>query len=193
MVGVVCFIWYYFSPKFTDVGYRPEQPLPFSHKIHAGDLKMDCRYCHSKIEEAPMANIPPTQTCMNCHKIVKRNSEKLKVVMDSWNNKNPVQWIRVHNLPDFVYFDHSVHLTAGVGCTSCHGNIREMEVVEQKQPLSMGWCLECHRDPDNHLRPREELTNMAWVPAANQAEFAAKVKQKPHFKPPTTNCSGCHR
>lgn len=191
-VAVTLGIWYFFSPKFTDVGYRPVQPVPFSHKIHAGDLGMDCRYCHSKVEESPMANVPPTQTCMNCHKIVKRESEKIKPVKESFETGKPLEWVRVHNLPDYVYFSHAAHLNAGVGCASCHGNVRQMEIVEQKQPLSMSWCLDCHRNPDNHLRPRAELTNMDWTPPKNHAAFVKKQKAA-HKIAPSEDCSTCHR
>ena len=191
-VSVVLGIWYYFSPKYTDVGYRPVQPVPFSHKMHAGDLGMDCRYCHSMVEESPMANVPPTQTCINCHKIVKRTSDKLKVVQESFATGTPIEWVRVHNLPDYVYFSHAAHLNAGVGCVSCHGNVRQMEVVEQKQPLSMSWCLDCHRNPDNHLRPRAELTNMDWTPPKNQASFAKKQRADRKIAP-SEDCSTCHR
>ncbi|HHL71058.1 MAG TPA: ammonia-forming cytochrome c nitrite reductase subunit c552 [Bacteroidetes bacterium] len=190
--GVVGFFWYYGSPKYTDVGYRPVQPVEFSHKLHAGDLGMDCRYCHNYVEVSHEANVPPTQTCMNCHTLIKPDSEKLKPVFESWTTGKPIEWIRVHKLPDYAYFDHSVHLRAGVGCASCHGNIAEEEVVMQKEPLSMGWCLECHRNPDDYLRPVSEITNMEWIAPANQAEFAQKVKKEKNLAPPE-DCSACHR
>ncbi len=190
--GVVGFFWYYGSPRYTDVGYRPVQPVQFSHKLHAGDLGMDCRYCHNFVEVSEEANVPPTQTCMNCHTLIKPDSEKLKPVFESWTTGKPIEWIRVHKLPDYAYFDHSVHLRAGVGCASCHGNIAEEEVVMQKEPLSMGWCLECHRNPDDYLRPVSEITNMEWIAPANQAEFAQKVKKEKNLAPPE-DCSACHR
>lgn len=189
---VVSFIWYYGSPKYTDVGYRPKQPVEYSHKLHAGDLGIDCRYCHSSIERSAEANIPPTQTCMNCHKLIKPDSEKLQLVRASFSGGEPIQWVRIHNLPDFAYFDHSIHLAKGVGCASCHGNVAQMEKVEQKKPLSMSWCLDCHRNPDLHLRPLDEITNMEWTPPENQLEFARKAKAERNISPPT-DCSGCHR
>lgn len=191
-IAVISLIWYYGSPKYTDVGYQPAQPVPYSHKLHAGDLGMDCRYCHSNVERAAAANIPPTQTCMNCHTLIKNDSEKLQVVRESWTTGKPIEWIRIHKLPDYAYFNHSAHLRAGVGCESCHGNIAAMEVVEQKQPLSMSWCLDCHRNPAPSLRPREAITQMNWVAPTNQKEVAAILIKEKNIAPPT-DCSGCHR
>ena len=193
LAGAVGFVWYYFSPWYTDVGYRPVQPVPYSHKLHADDLGMDCRYCHNLVEYSPHANIPPTQTCMNCHKLILPESERLLLVRESWSNKTPLEWIRVHKLPDYAYFDHSRHLNAGVGCFSCHGNVAQMERVSQQQPLSMSWCLDCHRNPDMHLRPHEELTNMNWVPPADQLDIARRMIEEKNIKAPVTDCSGCHR
>ena len=189
---VVFFFWYYGSPKYTDVGYRPVQPVKFSHKLHAGDLGMDCRYCHSQIEQAEHANIPPTQTCMNCHSVVGADNANLDPVRESWNTGEPIEWVRVHLLPDYAYFNHAAHLSAGVGCFECHGNVRQMDKIEQMQPLSMGWCLDCHRSPDQYLRPQSELTNMEWSPSADHAEWVAKFKQEKKINPPE-DCSACHR
>ncbi|MDQ7054395.1 MAG: cytochrome c3 family protein [candidate division KSB1 bacterium] len=190
--GGVGFFWYYGSPKYLEVGYRPEQPVPYSHKLHAGDLGMDCRYCHNFVEVSHEANVPPIQTCMNCHTLIKPNSEKLVAIQESWTTGRPLQWIRVHKLPEYAYFDHSAHLRAGVGCASCHGNVAEMEKITKVEPMSMGWCLDCHRDPDMHLRPLDQITNMKWVPPPNQREYAAKVKKERNILPPE-NCSACHR
>jgi hypothetical protein len=192
IVGAVGFVWYYFSPWYTDVGYRPEQPVPFSHKLHNDDLGIDCRYCHNLVEVSPHANVPPTQTCMNCHTLIKPESEKLARIRESWNLKKPMQWVRVHKLPDYVYFDHSVHLRAGVGCASCHGNINQLEVVRQNMPLSMSWCLDCHRDPDMHLRPVSEITDMYWTPPDDQLARARTIRAKKDINP-NTDCSACHR
>lgn len=192
VVAVIAFIWYYWSPWYTDVGYAPVQPVPYSHKLHAGQIGIDCRYCHTGVERSAVAMVPPTQTCMNCHKIVKPNSSKLAALKESWDRKIPMQWVRVHKVPDYAYFDHSMHLRAGVGCETCHGNIAAMEVVELKKPLSMSWCLDCHRNPDPYLRPQSEITRMGWKAPANQAAFAAEVKTRLKLNPPT-KCSGCHR
>lgn len=192
VAGVVGFFWYFGSPKYTDVGYRPKQPVAYSHKLHAGDLGLDCRYCHSTVELSPHANVPPTQTCMNCHKLILPESEKLLPVRESWAARMPIKWVRIHKIPDYAYFNHTAHLNAGVGCFTCHGNVAEMVEVRQVQPLSMGWCLDCHRNPGPNLRPHEELTNMKWTPPSDQAAFAERVIREKHIQPPV-DCSGCHR
>jgi len=195
LISVISFmlIDYYASPMYTDVGYRPIQPVPYSHKIHAGDLGLDCRFCHTGVETSPVASLPATQTCMTCHNMIKPDSDKLKLVRESIANETPIAWVRVHKSPDYVYFDHSAHINVGVGCASCHGSVDQMEVVAQDQPLSMGWCLDCHRDPDLHLRPLNEVTNMTWSAPANQREFATKQKELFDIKAPITDCTGCHR
>jgi len=190
--GVVGFFWYFGSPWWTDVGYRPRQPVPFSHKLHAGDLGMDCRYCHSQVEQSVHANIPAIATCMNCHSQVLKESPKLLPIREAAASGKPVQWVRVHELPDYAYFDHSAHLRAGVSCFSCHGNIPQEEVVTLRKPLSMSWCLDCHRNPDPHLRPVSEITNLNWEPPADFDRFVREWKQVKRINPPT-NCSACHR
>lgn len=190
--AVIGFFWYYGSPKYTDVGFRPKQPIPYSHKLHAGDLGLDCRYCHYDIEYSPVANVPPTSVCMNCHKIIGTQNEKLLKVRESYATGQPIQWLRVHKLPDYAYFDHRAHLRAGVGCSSCHGNVAQMEVVQQVEPLSMSWCLDCHRNPDRALRPADQVTSMNWIPPKNQIEIAARLKAEKKIEPPV-DCSGCHR
>src|SRR5258705_7160451 len=191
-VAVVGFFWYFGSPRFTDVGYQPTQPVPYSHRLHVGELGLDCRYCHASVEVSPVANIPPTAVCMNCHRVVKRDSEKLAPIRDSASSGRPMRWVRVHELPDFAYFAHNVHVAAGIGCVTCHGRIDEMEVVTQMQPLSMGWCLECHRDPGPNRRPVSEVTNMKWMPPKDSVALAARLQTERPVHPPVT-CSGCHR
>ena len=190
--GGVGFFWYYGSPEYTDVGYRPTQPIEYSHKVHAGDLGIDCRYCHTTVEISASANVPPTQTCMNCHTLVKPESEKTAPLLASWQAGKPIEWVRVHMLPDYAYFDHSAHISVGVGCVSCHGNVAEMEKVTQVEPLSMSWCLDCHRNPAEHLRPISEVTNMKWEAPQNQLEFAENIIKEKNISPPL-DCSGCHR
>ena len=192
LVAVVFTIWYWWSPKFTDVGYQPEQPVAFSHRFHAGELGLDCRYCHNTVERGAHAAIPPTDTCMNCHANVATDSLALRPVRESAATGEPIEWVRVHMLPDYAYFDHSVHVAAGVGCATCHGRVDQMDVVRQEEPLSMSWCVQCHRDPEPNLRPRDEVTNMDW-----DTETAA---YNPHEDPdrtrevnPPLHCSGCHR
>lgn len=191
------------SPETTDVGYQPKQPVPFSHKLHAGELKMDCRYCHDTVEKAAHAAIPPTQTCINCHSpasadgtvqytAVHANSEKLSPIHESYAVGLPVKWKRVHDLPDYVYFDHSAHIASGVGCVSCHGRIDQMDVVGQVKTLSMGWCLECHRNPDPYIRSADRITAMDFVPEYDPNNISAAIKTHPEIKA-NQNCSTCHR
>ena len=190
--GLIFAVWYWFSPWYTDVGYRPEQPVPYSHKLHAGDMGMDCRYCHNTVERAAMAAIPPSSTCMNCHDLVKTESARLEKVRESDKTGTPVPWVRVHQLPDFAYFNHSAHLAAGVGCASCHGRVDQMTVVAMEQPLSMAWCLDCHRDPKPNLRPLDQITNMAWSPETTPYDADRDPNRRRKVNPPT-HCSGCHR
>ena len=189
---VVGGIWYYFSPSYTDVGYQPVQPVAYSHKLHAGELGINCLYCHSTVDRGPVAVVPPTQVCMNCHRVVKRDADSLAVVRESESNGRPINWVRVHNLPGFAFFDHRPHIRAGVGCSTCHGRIDEMDVVAQAQPLSMGWCLDCHRNPDPYLRPEHEVTTMDWSPPRDQLQLAALIKSEKQLRPPL-DCTGCHR
>lgn len=193
---VVFVFWYWFSPLNLDVGYRPAQPIPFSHKLHASDLKIDCMYCHHMAEKSPHAGVPPTQTCMNCHEHqANKNSLRLAGLMNSWNGGGeegtPIAWKRVHKVGDYAYFDHSAHISAGVGCISCHGNVDQMQVVRQEKPLSMGWCLQCHRDPAPHLRPVTEVTNMEYHQSESYKQMAQERAKT--LNAPVESCSGCHR
>jgi len=189
LLYVVVIVTFGFSPKTTDVGYQPTQPVPFSHAVHAGELGIDCRYCHNTVEKAGHAAIPPTATCMNCHSMIHTESEKLELVRESYESGDAIPWVRVHDLPDYAYFNHAAHLAAGVGCSSCHGRIDRMEVVHQDQPLSMGWCLDCHRNPEPHIRPQSEITNMDWE---LDAELGAQLLAERNIEP-KQNCSTCHR
>jgi hypothetical protein len=187
-------IWYYGTNKHIEVGYTPNQPVDYSHKLHAGDLGLDCRYCHNTVEKSAVAAVPPTQTCMNCHAKVRTDSEKLLPVRESYATDQPIPWVRVHNLPDYVYFDHSAHLNAGVGCESCHGRVDQMVKITQVQPLSMGWCLDCHRDPVPHLRPREAIFDQRWTPPQDQLARGRKLLAEYHIETEhLTDCSRCHR
>lgn len=190
LTAITAGIWYYFSPEYTDVGYAPEQPVPFSHKLHAGMHGLDCQYCHTEVFNSKQANIPPTQTCMNCHSQIKTDSPRLEKIRESWETGEPVEWIRVHNLPDYAFFSHEAHVNVGVGCESCHGRIDQMEVVYQKEPLSMSWCLDCHRNPEQNLRPVEEVTTMGYE-VENQLELGRTLVARHNIHPPTY-CQGCH-
>jgi len=192
--GVATFVVvYYFSPRFLQVGYAPEQPVPYSHRLHAGQLGIDCRYCHANVERSFEAMIPPTQTCMGCHSQIRTDSARLQPVRDSWESGEPIEWVRVHNIPDHAYFDHSVHLSAGVGCVSCHGRVDRAEVVQVEEPLSMGWCLDCHRNPEEHLRPTSRITDMDWTQEQATEEERAEIALLLDRAVPPENCSGCHR
>ncbi len=195
-VLVIGGIWYYFSPRNTDVGYRPEQPVAYSHKLHAGDMAIDCRYCHVGVERGPVAGVPPTETCMNCHASVKTDSPKLLPVRESFRTGDPLKWVRVHKTPDYAYFDHSAHIAAAIGCESCHGRVDQMPVVQQVEPLNMQWCLDCHMAPEEHLRPTEHVTTMGYDALQDvgkpQLEVGEEIKQKKGINPPL-HCSGCHR
>jgi len=200
---VVFAVSYWFSPEYTDVGYAPEQPVPYSHAQHVGQFGMDCRYCHRLVESGAHASIPDNQTCMGCHAQVKKDSELLSPLFAAFDeddgDPSSLAWAKVHLLPDYAYFHHGVHVTAGVGCASCHGRVDEMEVVVQTKSLSMGWCLECHRDPTPHLRPAGvSVTDMEWTPddasiaAARQRLATTEADPIPELNPPT-HCSACHR
>ncbi len=183
------------NPRTTDVGYQPVQPVPYSHAQHVGQLGMDCRYCHTTVDKTPFAAIPPTQSCMNCHANIKPDSPKLLAVRESYATGKPVEWIKVHDLPDYAYFNHSAHVNKGVGCVECHGRVDRMETVYQAQPLSMGWCLDCHRDPAKRLRPKEFVTQMDWVPTEDPAALGARLMKEYNIRDSQylTNCSVCHR
>ena len=190
-VAVIGLIWYYFSPEYTDVGYQPEQPVPYSHEVHVGKLGLDCQYCHTNVDKASFANVPSTETCMNCHSQVRTESEQLTNVMESWKTGTPIEWVNVHMLPDYAHFNHSRHVNVGVGCESCHGRVDQMEVVSQTEPLSMSWCLDCHRSPEESLRPPSEVTTMGWEPDSNQVQKNLRRIEAEGIRPPT-NCSSCH-
>ena len=182
-----------------------DQPVPFSHKHHVGELGIDCRYCHTGVETSAFAGIPPTKTCMNCHQQMWAGSEMLGVVRESYRTDKSIPWERVHTLPRYVYFNHSIHIAKGVGCYSCHGEVDKMSLTHQDKPLLMEWCLKCHRDPESALRPKEEVFSMTWRPehVTNQAtgkpytqrELGHELKDKHKVRDAVTltSCSICHR
>jgi hypothetical protein len=189
----------YFTPKYTRVGYQPVQPVPFSHKIHAGQLGVDCRYCHSMVDKTWVANIPAASTCMNCHNQVMKDDPLLAVVRDSAATGKPVPWVQIHKLPDYVYFNHSVHVDRGISCVECHGRIDQMDEVYHAKPLSMSFCLDCHRDPAAHIRPVDKVTDLGWTWSTNgvEAEHLQTVEGKKlveHMRVESLqSCSACHR
>jgi hypothetical protein len=185
-------LWYGANPVTLNVGYAPVQPVPYSHALHVGKLGMDCRYCHNTVEKTGMAALPATETCMNCHANILANSPKLAPVRESYKTGMPVPWVKVHDVAEYVYFNHSAHVNAGVGCVECHGRIDLMERVETVKPLNMGWCLDCHRDPRPFLRPKDQVTNILWTPAKDRTALGQELKDKYHVNP-NTDCVTCHR
>ena len=185
--------FYITQPDILEPGYQPEQPVPYSHKLHAGNMGMDCLYCHNTVDKSSFAAVPSTQTCMNCHKQVKKESEALRPVRESYESGNPVQWLKIHKLPDYVYFNHKAHVIVGVSCVSCHGRIDQMVEVKQFANLTMGWCLDCHRNPAPNVRPAELVTKLDWKPEGRDAaDIGRELVAQKQISPPT-NCSGCHR
>ncbi len=191
-IYLVLLIAYGLSPRTTAVGYTPEQPVPYSHALHVGQLGIDCRYCHTTVETAAFAAIPPTATCMNCHQQIRKESPKLLPVRESYATGMPVPWVKVHDLPDYVYFNHSAHVARGVGCVTCHGRVDKMDVVSQAEPLSMAWCLGCHREPEPNLRPVEFVTTMDWAPNEDPVALGRRLRQERGINP-STDCTTCHR
>ncbi len=182
----------------TDVQVARKQPVPFSHKHHVTGVGLDCRYCHTSVEESSFANIPPVETCMTCHSQIWTESPLLEPIRESYRTGNPIEWVRIHDLPDFVYFNHSIHVHKGIGCQTCHGQVDQMPLMWKVNTLNMEWCLECHREPEKYVRPREEVFNMAWTPmdehghAVSQALLGAQLVQDYDINP-STDCSTCHR
>jgi hypothetical protein len=172
-----------------------EQPVQFSHAHHVGGMGIDCRYCHTTVEESAFANIPPTKTCMNCHSQIWINAPILEPVRASFRDGKPLQWTRVHDLPDYVYFNHSIHVKQGVGCATCHGPVDKMPLMYQQSTLMMQWCLDCHRNPANYVRPRDQVFNMAWERPADDPGLGERLVREYNIASvgQLTNCSTCHR
>jgi hypothetical protein len=187
-------VTYYSTPKYLRVGYQPVQPVPFDHSLHAGNLGIDCRYCHAAVEKSATSSIPAAQTCMNCHSIIKTTSPLLEPVRQSYTTGVPVPWVKIHQAPDYVYFNHSVHVNRGISCVECHGKVNEMSTVYHAKSHSMGFCLDCHRDPGSHLREPKDVFNLNSLTLADQGrvEEAHKLIKDWNVKPPQS-CSGCHR
>jgi hypothetical protein len=191
LAGIGAFA-YLSHPEFLDTGYTPVQPVPYSHKLHAGQLGMDCYYCHYTADKSSFAAIPTTEICMNCHVRVKPQSVLLDKVRQSYATGESIPWVKVHVLPDYVYFNHQAHVTAGVSCLSCHGRVDQMIEVKQVEPLNMAWCLDCHRNPAPNLRPVDQVTNLAWQPDRPANEIGWEIMRAKGINPPQ-HCSGCHR
>ncbi len=192
--GVTAGVWYYFTPKYYRVGYQPIQPIAFSHNIHAGQLGMDCRYCHSAVEKSWYSNIPAAGLCMNCHSQVLKDDPKLALVRESAATGKPIPWVQIHKTPEFVYFNHSVHVNRGISCVECHGRIDQMDEVYHAKPFSMSFCLDCHRDPAAKIRPPDKITDLGWQAGSPEQQRAQGEKFVHDWKVQSLqSCSACHR
>ena len=185
--------WLYLrTPAFTGVGAPVPQPVPFSHQLHAGDMGIDCRYCHTTVETSHFAGMPDTKTCMNCHSVIQTSNPDLAPIRQSFATGQAMQWNRVNNLPDYVYFDHSVHVSKGIGCSSCHGQDNTLPVMVKGQSLQMSFCVNCHTHPEDQVRAHNEIFNHQWLPPANQLQLATQLMQD-HDVQSKLSCSTCHR
>jgi hypothetical protein len=196
LLAVIAVVWWLivWSPYMTQQNVVIPQPVPFSHQHHVEGLGLDCRYCHTSVEDASFAGVPPTKTCMTCHSQVWTNAAILAPIRDSFANNTPIQWTRINDLPDYVYFDHSIHISKGVGCTTCHGPIGKMPITWKGESLKMSWCLNCHRHPEKYLRPADQVFNADYQPPANQTTLGEQlVKQNDINLSLLTSCSTCHR
>jgi hypothetical protein len=183
------------SPYITNQRVTRTQPVQFSHKHHVGDDGIDCRYCHTSVESSAYAGIPPTRTCMNCHSVLFNNVGYLEVIRESYRSDESIHWTKVHRLADYVYFNHSIHVNKGIGCSSCHGPVNQMPLIYQAAPLNMNWCLDCHRNPQANLRPKDQIFNMDWKAPANQEEVGRQLASEYKLRSTNelTSCSTCHR
>jgi hypothetical protein len=183
------------SAYLTQVDVPQEQPVPFSHAQHVGGLGIDCRYCHTTVEQSSFAGIPPTETCMACHKQIWAASPMLEPVRASYRSGQPMRWNRVYDLPGFAYFDHGIHVAKGVGCVTCHGRVDQMPLLWREHTLSMSWCVDCHRAPWRHVRPREHVFDLTWQPAEDQEVLGRRLVETYRIRDPhaLTSCSVCHR
>jgi len=192
-LGLIGMLIYSRSPYPAFAQHSPTQPVPFSHALHVG-IKIECQYCHSSVAISSSAGIPSTQTCMTCHSVIRTDSAALAPVRDSYATGKPIQWNLVHVLGDFVYFNHSIHVTKGVGCSTCHGQVSQMNQMRQVVSLTMGWCITCHRAPEQYLRPQSEIFNSDWVPPADQLAQGQQLVKANHIAvSKLTNCTICHR
>ncbi|HTG45559.1 MAG TPA: cytochrome c3 family protein [Verrucomicrobiae bacterium] len=183
-------VTYYFTPKYTDVGYQPTQPVYFPHSVHADQLGIDCRYCHNDVEKSWYSNIPGSGVCMNCHNQVLVGDPRLAPIRASATNNTSVPWVQIHKMPDFVYFNHSVHVNRGISCVHCHGQVNKLDEVRQLKPLSMAFCLDCHRDPGKNIRPPEQVFNLDWQ---RPKDFNGQNLVEHWNVHPPQSCSACHR
>ena len=191
---VVAGVTYYFTPKYARVGYQPIQPVSFSHDVHANQMGIDCRYCHTDVDKSWYSNVPSSETCMKCHSTVLADDPRLEPIRESFKNNKPVPWVQVHKTPDYVYFNHAVHVNRGVSCVKCHGPVNKMDEVRHTKSFSMTFCLDCHRNPHEHVRPQSEVFNLDWEPSEEWAAERDGAELVNQMKLRTSeSCSACHR
>ncbi len=192
-------VTYYFTPKYSRVGYEPIQPVPFSHAVHAGQLGIDCRYCHTTVEKSWFSSIPSASLCMNCHSQVLKDDSRLALVRENATNGVPIKWVQIHMLPGYAYFNHAVHVRRGISCVECHGRVDQMDEVHEAKSLTMEFCLKCHRNPAEFIRPESKVTDLGWQWSTNAAMAACLqatngIKLVDHWHVQSLeNCSACHR
>lgn len=193
VVGLL--VWFLHSSTFNRVGVNVPQPVAFPHSTHTGLVGLDCRFCHSTVDKSSFADIPPTETCMGCHSYVRTDSPLLAPVRQSWETGQPIAWNRVNDLPDFVYFDHSIHVNKGVGCESCHGRVDQMATAVKTETFYMAWCIDCHREPEKQIRPLDQVYTMGYQPAEDQQVLGSRLVEEYNLLPASQlmNCSICHR
>ena len=199
-VFILAIVWVFLialfrSPFATGVNAPVEQPVPFSHEHHVGGLGLDCRYCHVSVEKSYFADLPPTETCMTCHSQIWNNTQMLEPVRESFKTGQPLQWNRVNNLPDYVYFNHSIHIAKGVGCETCHGRVDQMPLTSKAHTLYMDWCLNCHRHPENYIRPKDQVFTMGYQPRMDQVTLGKQLMKEYNILPGSRldDCYICHR
>lgn len=187
--------WWLHSSAFTKVGVAIQQPIPYSHALHVGALGLNCRYCHDTVDQSSFADLPPSETCMSCHSQIAVNSPNIAPIAQSYESGQPIQWVRVNQLPGFVYFNHEIHVNKGVGCETCHGRVDQMNQVAKAHTFYMSWCLECHENPQKYLRPVENVYDMGYVPSQDQATLGAQLVKDYNIRSTfeLMNCSTCHR
>lgn len=198
VLGVVitgALAWYFHTPTFTQVGVTVPQPVPFPHIIHITSVGMNCRYCHAGVDQSSFADLPPSETCMTCHSQIATDRASLEPVRQSWKTGTPIQWNRVNKVPDFVYFDHHIHISKGVGCETCHGRVDQMTTDVKANTFYMAWCLDCHRDPAKYLRPRDQVYTMGYKPAGDQLAIGRNLVKEYDVMNTSQliNCYTCHR
>lgn len=188
-------IWYTHSSAFNHVGVKIDQPVPFPHNLHVSGLGLNCRYCHDAVDKSSFADLPPTETCMTCHSQVATTSPNLQPVRDSWKTGKPIQWNRVNQLPDYVYFDHHIHINKGIGCESCHGRVDQMTTNVKANTFYMTFCIHCHKNPAEYIRPVDQVYTMGYKPSQDQATLGPQLVQEYNILPTRQllNCSICHR